>query len=133
MKRTTSRLGCFHPRGSSSYSFPARWFAREFASSASKDKSLVVTRRLPKEALDALERGGCSITHYWDEPASPIPRKNLLDWVSDCQGTTKFIINNQLREMIGLYCLLTDKVDVELLSHAPILKVISFEMQKLTD
>lgn len=68
----------------------------------------VVTRRIPEEAIQLL-RERCEV-QYWDSD-DPIPRQTLLEWV---------------RGASGLYCLLTEQVDDELLDAAGSqLKVVS--------
>lgn len=59
--------------------------------------NVVVTRRIPQAAIDYLHEH-CAVQH-WDSD-DPIPRETLLEWV---QGID------------GLYCLLTEKIDEELL------------------
>lgn len=66
-----------------------------------------VTRELPKEALDIVR--AVADTEVWPEPTPP-PRERLLQKVADIDG---------------LLCLLTDRIDEELLCHAPRLKVVS--------
>jgi len=66
-----------------------------------------VTRRLPEQAL-AIVRGAAK-TDVWPHDGPP-PRTELLDHVADADG---------------LLCLLTDRVDQELLDRAPRLKVVS--------
>lgn len=69
--------------------------------------SLLITRRIPQEALALLEPH-FNITHY-NKPTA-IPRKLLLKSIMDKDG---------------LLCLLTDKVNPELLARAPRLKAVS--------
>lgn len=66
-----------------------------------------VTRILPKEAMDRIN-SFCD-AETWREELPP-PREVLLEKVRDTEG---------------LLCLLTDKVDAELLEQAPKLRVIS--------
>jgi len=68
---------------------------------------VLVTRRIPEEGL-ALIRAACDLT-LWDSD-DPIPRDRLL---RDAGGVD------------GLCCLLTERVDAELLDAAPRLKVVS--------
>ena len=68
---------------------------------------VLVTRRAPEPGL-ARMRTACGMK-LWDSD-EPIPRAILLRDVADVEG---------------LYCLLTEKVDAELLDAAPHLKVIS--------
>jgi glyoxylate/hydroxypyruvate reductase len=69
---------------------------------------VVVTRRVPEEAIQRLQES-CEL-HYWDSE-DPIPRQTLLEWVQGCDG---------------IYLLLTEKVNDELLDAAgPQLKVVS--------
>ena len=68
----------------------------------------VITRRIPRAGLELVQQG--TDVRLWDSD-EPIPRATLLDWV---QGID------------GLYCLLTEHIDEELLEAAgPSLKVVS--------
>lgn len=62
--------------------------------------TVVVTRQLPDAAIGPIQ-AGCDV-RYWDSE-EPIPRETLLEWV---QGAD------------GLYCLLTETIDEELLEAA---------------
>jgi lactate dehydrogenase-like 2-hydroxyacid dehydrogenase len=66
-----------------------------------------VTRRVADKALEMV-RAECAMT-LWDGDV-PVPREVLLREVADCEG---------------LLCMLTDKIDDELLDAAPKLKVVS--------
>lgn len=67
-----------------------------------------VTRALPEEAMNILqEHLQC---RFWEEADIPVPRDILLE---------------EAKEADGLYTLLTDKVDVELFSHSPRLRVVA--------
>lgn len=69
---------------------------------------VVVTRRIPRAGLDLVQEA--TDVRLWDSD-EPIPRDTLLEWV---QGID------------GLYCLLTERVNDELLDAAgPSLKVVS--------
>ncbi|MBX2996884.1 MAG: D-glycerate dehydrogenase [Caldilineaceae bacterium] len=69
---------------------------------------VVVTRRVPEEAIQRLQES-CDL-QYWDSEDA-IPRQTLLEWVKGCDG---------------IYLLLTEKVNDELLNAAgPQLKVVS--------
>ncbi len=69
---------------------------------------VVVTRKVPMAGMERL-REECDV-RLWDSD-EPIPRETLLEWV---QGAD------------GLYCLLTEKIDDELLDAAgPNLKIVS--------
>ncbi|XP_072373094.1 glyoxylate reductase/hydroxypyruvate reductase-like isoform X4 [Scyliorhinus torazame] len=69
-----------------------------------------VTRRIPREALRLLQDSGICDVKHWDSD-DPVPRTELLKGVAGIDG---------------LYCLLTEKIDKELLDAAgPKLKVIS--------
>lgn len=69
---------------------------------------VVVTRRIPDEALKPIQ-DQCDL-RYWDND-DPIPRGTLLDWIHGVDG---------------IYCLLTERIDAELLDAAgPQLKVVS--------
>lgn len=66
-----------------------------------------VTRQLPEEALQIVR--AAADTEVWPGELPP-PRATLLEKVADLDG---------------LLCLLTDRIDVELLDRAPKLKVVS--------
>jgi lactate dehydrogenase-like 2-hydroxyacid dehydrogenase len=69
---------------------------------------VVVTRRIPKAGLERVKEE-CEV-RQWDSE-EPIPRETLLEWVEGIDG---------------LYCLLTEKIDDELLDAAgDNLKVVS--------
>ncbi|MEZ4637528.1 MAG: hypothetical protein R2873_19175 [Caldilineaceae bacterium] len=69
---------------------------------------VVVTRRVPAEAIELLKQS-CDVKQW--ESDDPIPRETLLEWVAGADG---------------LYCLLTEKINDELLDAAgPQLKVVS--------
>jgi lactate dehydrogenase-like 2-hydroxyacid dehydrogenase len=68
----------------------------------------VVTRRVPRVGLELLQQE--TDVRLWDSD-EPIPRNTLLEWVKGIDG---------------LYCLLTERIDDELLDAAgPSLKVVS--------
>ncbi len=69
---------------------------------------IVVTRRPPGRAPALLESAFPDIV-WWPENR-PMPRDHLLDTVA---------------EATGLYCMLTDRIDAELLGRAPHLRVVS--------
>ncbi len=78
--------------------------------SGSEHRSLprvYVTRRLPGGALERLSRE--TDAEVWEDEQPP-PRERLLEAV---------------RDVDGLLCLLTDKIDAELLDAAPRLRVVS--------
>src|SRR5688500_1218744 len=66
-----------------------------------------VTRRLPEAAMRIIEKSGD--VEVWPEEGPP-PRETLLAKVAEAEG---------------LLCLLTDRVDADLLAHAPRLRVVS--------
>ena len=69
---------------------------------------VVVTRQLPGTVLDPMR--AVAEVRYWDEVV-PIPRPILLEWVAGAHG---------------LYCMLTERIDAELLDAAgPALRVVS--------
>ncbi len=71
-------------------------------------KTIYITRKLPGEIVDKLS----SQFHVkmWSEENVPVPRDVLL---------------NEIEEIDGLICLLTEKIDEEVLSNAKQLQVIS--------
>ncbi len=69
---------------------------------------VLVTRRIPREGLDLLEEAGLQVEVFPED--RPITREELLDGV---------------RDKDGLLCLLTDRVDREVMDAAPGLRVIS--------
>uniref|UniRef100_UPI00398E4CC1 glyoxylate reductase/hydroxypyruvate reductase-like n=1 Tax=Pristiophorus japonicus TaxID=55135 RepID=UPI00398E4CC1 len=69
-----------------------------------------VTRRIPQEGLRVLSDSGICIVQQWDSD-EPIPKEELLKRIAGAHG---------------LYCMLTDKIDDEVLQAAgSCLKVIS--------
>lgn len=69
-----------------------------------------VTRRIPQDGLRTLTESGICNVEQWDCD-EPVPKEELLKGVAGAQG---------------LYCMLTDKIDSEVLQAAgPCLKVIS--------
>ena len=69
---------------------------------------MYVTRWVPPEALAMLRRRG--EVKLWNREEEPVPRAELV---------------RNLKEVHGLFCLLTDKIDEGLLQEAPSLKVVS--------
>lgn len=69
---------------------------------------IYVTRKLPEAITNQLKET-CEV-NMWEEEEVPVPRE---------------ILEREIREANGLLCLLTEKVDKELLSIAPNLKIIS--------
>eukprot|EP00033_Pygsuia_biforma_P002230 GCRY01002470.1.p1 GENE.GCRY01002470.1~~GCRY01002470.1.p1 ORF type:complete len:329 (-),score=72.05 GCRY01002470.1:33-992(-) len=69
---------------------------------------VVVTRRIPECGLELLKKGGFEID-LWEE-ANPIPREELKERVKTADG---------------LLCMLSDKIDKEVLELAVNLKVVS--------
>jgi lactate dehydrogenase-like 2-hydroxyacid dehydrogenase len=70
--------------------------------------NVLVTRHIPQPAIERIR--GASDARQW-ESDDPIPRRTLLEWV---------------KGMDGLFCLLTERIDAELLDAAgPQLKVVS--------
>ena len=73
----------------------------------SKPRTLI-TRRIPRAGLELVQQE--TDVQQWDSD-EPIPRATLLEWVAGVEG---------------LYCLLTERIDEELLEAAgPSLKVVS--------
>ncbi len=68
---------------------------------------IYVTRRIPEEALSLLR--GCGEVSLW-EGNGIVPREVLL---------------REVRETDALFCLITEKIDEELLAHAPRLKIVA--------
>jgi lactate dehydrogenase-like 2-hydroxyacid dehydrogenase len=69
---------------------------------------VLVTRRIPRAGLERVQEE-CTL-RFWDSD-EPIPRATLLEWVKGVEG---------------IYCLLTEQIDDELLDAAgPSLKVVS--------
>jgi hypothetical protein len=110
------------------------------SSPTSAPAKVVVTRALPEATLEALRTGGCAWEgRYWSEAETAVPRSTLLSWLSpDTLGThtstpppsrrappLHAISHARARPPTGLYCLLTDRVDGEVLDRAPNLRVVS--------
>ena len=71
-------------------------------------RTIYITRKLPEEIVDKLSRQ--FHVKMWSEENVPVPRDVLL---------------KEIEEVDGLICLLTEKLDEEVLSKAKQLKVIS--------
>ncbi|QOR66391.1 D-glycerate dehydrogenase [Cytobacillus suaedae] len=71
-------------------------------------KKIYITRKLPAEIIDKLSNH-FKIT-MWEEENIPVPREVLL---------------NEIKDTDGLFCMLTDSIDKELLDQAQQLKVVS--------
>lgn len=67
-----------------------------------------MTRQLPEEALRIVR--AVAEMEVWPEEGTPPPQD---------------ILRNRVAEVEGLLCLLTDRIDAELLDHAPKLRVVS--------
>jgi len=68
---------------------------------AAAGRKVFVTRRVPPEGVQMLKAAGCVVTQ-WDSD-SPVPRDELVKGVGGCDA---------------LFCLLTDRVDKQLLDAA---------------
>jgi glyoxylate reductase len=68
---------------------------------------IYVTRQLPQAALSLLD--GCGEVRVWG-PDEVIPRAVLL---------------REVREIAALLCMVTERIDEELLAHAPELKIVA--------
>lgn len=69
---------------------------------------IYITRRIPEQAFDRLQEV-CEIRH-WEEHDQPVLRK---------------VLEKEIEQVDGIFTLLTEKIDEELLKRAPKLKVIS--------
>ncbi len=69
--------------------------------------TIFITRKIPEKAITLLEQQ-CEVI-MWHEEEVPVPRELLLE---------------KIRTVDGLYCMLTDSIDRELLNEATNLKVI---------
>ncbi|ARK28655.1 2-hydroxyacid dehydrogenase [Halalkalibacter krulwichiae] len=67
-----------------------------------------ITRKIPNEALEKIKET-CEVT-MWNEEDQPVPRE---------------VLKKEIVDVDGIYCLLTESIDEELLSLAKNLKVIS--------
>jgi len=69
---------------------------------------IYVTRKIPNEALKMLEER-CDVT-CWSQENEPVSRQELLEAVKDVDG---------------IYCLLTERIDAEVFEAAPRLRIVS--------
>lgn len=67
-----------------------------------------ITRKIPKEALEIIKEV-CEV-NIWDSEEEPVPRS---------------VLEKEIRDVDGLFCLLTETIDEELLNEAENLKIIS--------
>ncbi|WP_018921980.1 2-hydroxyacid dehydrogenase [Salsuginibacillus kocurii] len=70
--------------------------------------TIYITRKIPDEALQILEEE-CNVK-MWDKEDQPVPREVLV---------------KETREVDGLFCLLTEAIDKEIIENASHLKVVS--------
>lgn len=75
---------------------------------SSRKPNVYVTRVIPEAALDKL-RETCEVK-MWDREDEPVPRE---------------VLEREIADADGLYCLLTERIDAALLAKAPKLKVVS--------
>ncbi len=71
-------------------------------------KKIYITRRIPPEALDIIAAAG--EYRIWDEEATPVPREVLL---------------REIAAVDGIFSLLSERVDAELLAAAPQCRVVA--------
>ena len=76
--------------------------------SMSMQPKIVVTRRIPQQALERLQEE--AVVYMWDREEEPMPRELLL---------------TELKDANGLYSMLADRIDHEVFEAAPALKVVS--------
>lgn len=74
----------------------------------SMQPKIVVTRRIPQQALERLQEE--AVVYMWDREEEPMPRELLL---------------TELKDANGLYSMLADRIDHEVFEAAPALKVVS--------
>ncbi|WP_085522689.1 2-hydroxyacid dehydrogenase [Tuberibacillus sp. Marseille-P3662] len=72
------------------------------------DRKIYITRRLPDEIVAKLSK--YFLVEMWEKEDTPVPRS---------------ILEEKVKEVDGLFCLLTEAIDRELLDQAKNLKVIS--------
>ncbi|XP_038625822.1 glyoxylate reductase/hydroxypyruvate reductase-like [Tachyglossus aculeatus] len=90
--------------------FHLRQVARTMKETGKQLPRVYVTRRIPPDGMAILKRSGLCAIEQWDSD-EPVPRSELLKKVVGVQA---------------LYCLLTEKIDEEILKAAgPSLKVVS--------
>ena len=75
--------------------------------SLAKSQKIYVTRTIPDQALSVLKQ--CGAMQLW-QPDKVVPRDTLLRAIQDTQA---------------LLCMVTDRIDDELLGHAPHLKIVA--------
>lgn len=71
-------------------------------------KKILVTRKIPQQAMAILQKN--FIVDQWEEEDVPIPRDILLAKASQVEG---------------IYSMLTDRIDVQVINNAPHLKIVS--------
>lgn len=82
--------------------------------------AIAVTRKLPESILRSPAAAGCDWTHrYWAEEGVPVPRPILLSYLSR-ETVGAYVWSGKywccvLIELVGLYCLLTERIDGKLL------------------
>ncbi|MEW9674411.1 2-hydroxyacid dehydrogenase [Ammoniphilus sp. 3BR4] len=71
-------------------------------------QKVYITRKMPQEVVERISLS-CEV-RMWKEEDVPVPRE---------------VLEKEVAEADGLYCLLTEKIDRELLERAPRLRVVS--------
>ncbi|MCZ0872495.1 D-glycerate dehydrogenase [Peribacillus sp. AS_2] len=69
---------------------------------------IYITRKLPEQIIEGLSRN--YDVRMWDQEDIPVPRKVLVE---------------EMKEVEGLLCLLTEQIDESLIEQAPNLKIIA--------
>ncbi|KAM6939918.1 glyoxylate reductase/hydroxypyruvate reductase [Xenentodon cancila] len=107
--------GCMALRGLQRIAVAPLTITKAVASRVQREMSTLprvyVTRQIPPEGLKILKESGQVEFEQWDSDDVPVPRKELLQ---------------KVRGVDGLLCVLTEKIDAELLDAAgPNLRVLS--------
>ncbi|WP_440970788.1 2-hydroxyacid dehydrogenase [Peribacillus frigoritolerans] len=71
-------------------------------------QKIYITRKLPEQIIEGLSRN--YDVRMWDQEDIPVPRKVLVE---------------EMKEVEGLLCLLTEQIDESLIEQAPNLKIIA--------
>ncbi|WP_185152074.1 2-hydroxyacid dehydrogenase [Peribacillus simplex] len=69
---------------------------------------IYITRKLPEQIIEGLSRK--YDVRMWDQEDIPVPRE---------------VLEEEIKEVEGLLCLLTEQIDESLIEHAPNLKIIA--------
>lgn len=103
-------VGLFHVNRQVKHKLTAKFFLVKIEGEEVRfvKKKIYVTRQLPDEVMERLHEQ--FEVKVWNDPDEPVPRNVLLEEVADVDG---------------LFCMLSETIDEEVFQHAPQLKIVA--------